>query len=140
MGTHPLALGAGVQYLPLATETWLRVSMPLLNSELEGYICSPSRLRALSDQELVAALRSGCNDALAVLFERHNALVFERAHAILQDDCLAEEIVREVFLDVCRKVSQLDPAENFQLRLLRYANWRIINRKEGSARNGTERT
>jgi hypothetical protein len=114
--------------------------MPLLNSELESYICSPSRLRALNDQELVVALRSGCNDALAVLFERHSALVFERAHVILQDDCLAEEIAREVFLDVCRTVNQFDPAENFQLRLLRYANWRIMNRKEGSARNGTERT
>lgn len=49
--------------------------MSLLNSELESLLCSPSRLRTLDDGHLVAALRSGCNDALAVLFERHSPAV-----------------------------------------------------------------
>lgn len=33
--------------------------MPLSNSELAGLLCSPSRLRALDDEDLLAALRSG---------------------------------------------------------------------------------
>ncbi len=49
--------------------------MPLSDDELAASLCFPSRLRALTDEDLMAALRMGCNDALAVLFERHSALV-----------------------------------------------------------------
>jgi hypothetical protein len=103
--------------------------MSLLNSELESFLCSPSRLRALNDEDLVAALRSGSNDALAVLFERHSPVVLQRTRAILQDDIVAEEIVREVFLCVFRSVKQFEPcSENIQLRLLQYAYPRIMRR------------
>ena len=37
--------------------------MSLTNDELTALVCSPSRLRALTDAELMNALRSGCNDA-----------------------------------------------------------------------------
>ena len=53
--------------------------MSLSVSDLEVLLCSPCRLRALTDAELMDALRSGCNDALATLFERHSALVFQTA-------------------------------------------------------------
>ena len=53
--------------------------MSLTNDELAALVCSPCRLRALTDAELMDALRSGCNDALATLFERHSALVFQIA-------------------------------------------------------------
>jgi DNA-directed RNA polymerase specialized sigma24 family protein len=103
--------------------------MSLLNRELEGFLCSPSRLRALNDEDLVVALRSGCNDALAVLFERHSPVVLQRTHAILQDDAAAEEVVREVFLDVFRTVKQFNcHSANFQLRLLQCAYPRIMSR------------
>lgn len=105
--------------------------MPLSNSELEGLLRSPSRLRMLTDEDLMVALRSGCNDALAVLFERHSALVLRRVRAIVQDDSAAEDIVREVFLDAFRAVNQFDPHRgNFQLRLLHYAYQRIINQRK----------
>ncbi|MGA7794077.1 MAG: helix-turn-helix domain-containing protein [Candidatus Acidiferrales bacterium] len=101
--------------------------MSLLNSELEGFLCSPSRLRALNDEDLVVALRSGCNDALAILFERHSALVLQRVRAILQDDSAADEIVRKVFLDFYRTVNQFSPsAVHLQARLLRCAYPRIM--------------
>jgi hypothetical protein len=78
--------------------------MSLLNSELKGLLCSPARLRTLDDQDLVAALRSGCNDALAVLFERHSPAVLRRIRAILRDNTAADEIVHEVFLDFYQRV------------------------------------
>jgi DNA-binding XRE family transcriptional regulator len=101
--------------------------MSLLNSELETLICSPSRLQTLDDEDLVAALRSGCNDALAVLFERHSPAVLQRIRAILRDDTAADEIVREAFLDFCRAVNRLTPdVGEFQVRLLQCAYPRIM--------------
>src|SRR5260370_40004376 len=95
--------------------------MSLSKSELESLLCSPSRFRTLTDEGLIAALRSGCNDALAVLFERHSAAVLRRARVIFQDDSTAEDVVREVFLDAFRAVNQfnLDSA-SFRISLLKY--------------------
>ena len=101
--------------------------MSLLDSELEGLLCSPSRLRNLDDRDLVAALRSGCNDALAVLFERHSPAVLKRVRAILLDDTAADEIVHEVFLDFYQRVKSpyVGPV---QVRLLQCAYLRIVGR------------
>jgi RNA polymerase sigma-70 factor, ECF subfamily len=71
--------------------------MPFSDGDLEALLCSPCRLRALTDAELMDALRSGCNDALATLFERHSALVFQAARGSLCSDGEAEAIVRRVF-------------------------------------------
>ena len=71
--------------------------MSLTKDELAALVCSPSRLRTLTDAELMDALRSGCNDALATLFERHSALVFRIARGRLCTDGEAEAAVRRVF-------------------------------------------
>jgi DNA-directed RNA polymerase specialized sigma24 family protein len=71
--------------------------MSLSNSDLEILLCSPCQLRALTDAELMDALRSGCNDALATLFERHSALVFQIARGSLCSDGEAEATVRLIF-------------------------------------------
>ncbi|MGH9566849.1 MAG: sigma factor, partial [Candidatus Angelobacter sp.] len=64
------------------------------------------RLRTLGDIELVVALRYGCEDALAVLFERHSALVFHIARTIVKDEWEAEETVQQVFFDLFRAIGQ----------------------------------
>jgi len=105
--------------------------MLLSTNGLEEFIYCPSRLRVLNDEDLVAALRTGCNDALAVLFERHGALVLRRARAILQDDSAAEDIVREVFMDAFLAVNQFNPSGgNVQLKLLQYAYARIMKQRK----------
>jgi DNA-directed RNA polymerase specialized sigma24 family protein len=71
--------------------------MSLTNDELAALACSPCRLRAFTDAELMDALCSGCNDALATLFERHSALVFQIARGRLCTDAEAEATVRRVF-------------------------------------------
>lgn len=102
-----------------------------LDRDLASLVCSPSLLRTFSDTDLMDALRRGCNDALAVLFERHSALVFRIARAILRDDGEAEETVQRVFLDVFRAVNQFNPARgSFKTWLLQYAYHRTINRRE----------
>ena len=105
--------------------------MSLSDDELAALFLSPSRLQTLTDEELMAALRMGCNDALAVLFERHSALVFRIARAILHDDGEAEETVQRVFLDVFRAVNQFNPDRgSFKTWLLQYAYHRSINRRQ----------
>lgn len=102
-----------------------------LDRDLASLICSPSLLRTFSDTDLMDVLRRGCNDALAVLFERHSALVFRIARAILRDDGEAEETVQRVFLDVFRAANQFNPARgSFKTWLLQYAYHRTINRRE----------
>jgi RNA polymerase sigma-70 factor (ECF subfamily) len=109
----------------------LGILMPLSDEELAAVFLSPSRLRTLTDEDLMAALRMGCNDALAVLFERHSALVFRIARAILHDDGEAEETVQRVFLDVFKAVSQFNPDRGtFKTWLLQYAYHRSINRRQ----------
>lgn len=105
--------------------------MPLSDDELAAALLSPTRLRCLTDEDLMRALRIGCNDALAVLFERHSALVFRIARAILRDDGEAEETVQRVFLDVFKAVSQFNPDRgSFKTWLLQYAYHRSINRRQ----------
>lgn len=104
--------------------------MSLSNEELAALLYSPSRLRTLTDVDLMAALRMGCNDALAVLFERHSALVFRVADAILHDEAEAEEAVHRVFLDVFQAVNRFNPERGtFKRWLLRQAYRRSFERR-----------
>jgi RNA polymerase sigma-70 factor, ECF subfamily len=105
--------------------------MPLSDEKLAAAFLSPSRLRTLTDEDLMAALSVGCNDALAVLFERHSPLVFRIARSILRDDGEAEETVQKVFLDIFRAASQFHPDRGaFKTWLLQYAYHRSIDRRQ----------
>jgi RNA polymerase sigma-70 factor, ECF subfamily len=89
------------------------------------------RLRSLGDVELVAALRDGHDDALAVLFERHGALVFHIAKNIVKDDWEAEETVQQVFFDLYRAIQQFNPERgSFRTWVLQFAYHRSINRRQ----------
>src|SRR5258708_39691825 len=102
----------------------------LTNDELMALACSPSRLRALADANLMTVLCAGCNDALAVLFERHSPLVFRTARVILRDDGEAEETVQRVFLDIFQAKSQFNSKRGtFTTWLLQYAYHRSFDRR-----------
>ena len=95
--------------------------MSLTNDELTALVCSPSRLRTLTDAELMNALRSGCNDALAVLFERHSDWVVETAREKLRNDAEVEATVGRVFADIFRAKDDFNSErENFTHWLLKY--------------------
>lgn len=101
-----------------------------LDRDLASLICSPSRLRTLTDADLMEALCAGCNDALAVLFERHSALVFHTARAILRDEGEAEETVQRVFLDIFRAAKRFNSSRGtFTTWLLQYAYHRSFDRR-----------
>jgi RNA polymerase sigma-70 factor, ECF subfamily len=105
-----------------------------VNGEQDKGPCTeytPPRLRLLGDVELVAALQDGCNDALAVLFERYSPLVFHIARSIIRDDGEAEEAVQQVFFDLFRAIAQFRAEKgSFKSWLLQFAYHRSINRRE----------
>jgi len=88
-------------------------------------------LERLPDDELMASLRAGCHDALAILFKRYHRLVFSIALRIVRDRGEAEDVTQNVFLEIFRSVTQFDPLRGTtKVWLLQYAYSRAINRRE----------
>ncbi len=92
---------------------------------------SLAQLERLTDDQLMAELKAGHNDALAVLFDRYHRLVFSIAQKIVRDPGEAEDVMQNVFLDIFRAAAQFDPAKgSTKVWLLQYAYHRAISRKQ----------
>jgi RNA polymerase sigma-70 factor, ECF subfamily len=90
-----------------------------------------AELKTLSDGELMALLQAGCNDALAVLFDRYHRLVLSIALKVVRDSGEAEDVMQSVFLEIFRSVAQFDPAKGTtKMWILQYAYHRAINRRQ----------
>ena len=90
-----------------------------------------AELKLLSDDQLMAQLQAGVNDALAVLFERYHRLVFAIALKIVRDRGEAEDVTQNVFLEIYSSVAQFDPGKGtLKVWLLQYAYHRAFNRKQ----------
>ena len=85
----------------------------------------------LSDEVLMAHLKAGHHDALAVLFDRYHRLVLKIALRILKDPAEAEDLMQAVFLEIFRCVAQFDPAKGTtKMWILQYAYHRSFNRRK----------
>lgn len=92
---------------------------------------SLAELKRSTDNQLMVQLRNGVNDALAVLFERYQRLVFSIALKIVRDRGEAEDVTQNVFLEIYRSVAQFDPAKGtLKVWLLQFAYHRALNRKQ----------
>jgi RNA polymerase sigma-70 factor (ECF subfamily) len=90
-----------------------------------------AQLERLSDEQLMACLKEGQSDALAVLFDRYQKLVLSIALKIVRDPGEAEDVTQTVFLDIYRAVAQFDPSKgNTKVWLMQYAYHRAINRRQ----------
>jgi len=96
-----------------------------------------AKLKDMNDGELMAYLQAGCNDALAVLFNRYHRLVLSIALKIIHDPGEAEDVMQTVFLEIFRSAAQFDPAKgSTKVWILQYAYHRAINRRQHlNARN-----
>ena len=106
-----------------------------MDSFFPSALASPSPsyddLARLGDDQLMATLQTGCEDALALLFDRYHRLVFSIALKIVRDRGEAEDVTQNVFLDIFRAVAQFDPAKgSTKVWLLQYAYHRAISRKQ----------
>ena len=113
--------------------------VPPTEGPFTGPMQPPSfaKLKDLNDGELMAHLQAGCNDALAVLFNRYHRLVLSIALKIIHDPGEAEDVMQTVFLEIFRSAAQFDPAKgSTKVWMLQYAYHRAINRRQHlNARN-----
>lgn len=61
-----------------------------------------------TDQELLTDLRNGDNDAFEALYHRYFVSLCKYAYKKLQDECVVEELVQDVFVDLWKKRTTLD--------------------------------
>jgi RNA polymerase sigma-70 factor, ECF subfamily len=88
-------------------------------------------LRLLPDETVMAHLRMGHDDALAVLFDRYHRLVFHVALKILRDSGEAEDVMQNVFLEIYKVAGQFDPARGTtKVWVLQYAYHRSMNKRQ----------
>ncbi len=91
---------------------------------------SDSDLSNLSDEKLMEFLKSGCHEALTVLFDRYHLLVFSIAVRIVRDPGEAEEVVQIVFLDIFRTAANFDARKGILKGwLLQFAHHGALHRK-----------
>jgi RNA polymerase sigma-70 factor, ECF subfamily len=102
----------------------------LVNSGTDSGAVQPlTELRLLTDDQLMLRLQEGVNDALAVLFERYQRLVFSIALKIVRDRGEAEDVTQNVFLEIYRSVAQFDPQKGtLKIWLLQFAYHRSFSR------------
>lgn len=80
-----------------------------------------------TDDELIADLAGGRQEALGPLYARYAPTIFRIAEHSL-DRATAEEIVQEVFLAVWRSAATFDPRQGaFRPWLFQLAHWKILN-------------
>ena len=89
-----------------------------------------ARLARLSDEEVMAHIQAGHDDAMAVLFDRYHRLVVSVAFKILRDLGEAEDITQVVFLEIYKASAQFDPSRGTtKVWLMQYAYHRSMNRR-----------
>lgn len=87
-------------------------------------------LRTLSDEELMAHLQAGHHDALVVIVDRYQRLVWSVAQKIIHDEGEAEDVVQVVFLEFFQKMELFNPSRGtLKVWLLQMAYTRSINRR-----------
>jgi RNA polymerase sigma-70 factor (ECF subfamily) len=107
------------------------VLCPAIDSKSGAARPSLAELRRSTDDQLMVQLAGGVDDALAVLFERYQRLVFSIALKIVRDRGEAEDVTQNVFLEIYRSVAQFDPAKGtLKVWLLQFAYHRAFNRKK----------
>lgn len=80
-----------------------------------------------TDEELIARVASGSQEALGRLYSRYARLIFNLAARTLER-AAAEEIMQEVFLVVWRRASLFDPRRGtFRSWALQIAHFRVLN-------------
>ena len=68
----------------------------------------PAETAALTDAQLVSALRSGDDAAFKMLLERYHTSMVQVAHSFVRDPAVADDIVRAAWLDALARLAAFD--------------------------------
>jgi len=88
------------------------------------------QLNGLPDEQVLARLKEGDGDALAVLFRRYQRLVFSIAMKVLRDLGEAEDMTQTVFMEIYREIAAYDPTRGTpKIWILKIAYHLSLNRR-----------
>lgn len=101
------------------------------DAALRAHAVAPDLWMA-GDSSLVAALVSGDREALAEIYERHSAAVYDVAHALV-GEALATSVVQRTFLELWLEPDGFDPSETLRSHLSKKAHLAAVGRRRGDA-------
>jgi RNA polymerase sigma-70 factor (ECF subfamily) len=90
-------------------------------------ILSRDVIHETTDESLVALIAQGDKRALQTLYGRHNVRVYRFALRFLNDECMAEDMVSEVFLDVWRQAERFEGRSKVSTWLLAMARNKALS-------------
>jgi RNA polymerase sigma-70 factor (ECF subfamily) len=88
-------------------------------------------LGKLPDDELMALLKSGEQEALSHLFDRYHRLILRIATKIIRDRGESEDVMQEVFFEVYRAIDRFDPAKGSAKNwIIQFAYHKSLHRRK----------
>lgn len=88
------------------------------------------RLEDLPDQDLMAQLKRGDQDALTHLFDRYHRLVLSVGLRMLRDPAEAEDLMQETFFEIYRRADKFDPSKgSAKAWIVQFAYNKGLNRR-----------
>ncbi len=114
-----------------------RLSGPIVSTEDSRKVfiseireMADSHFTALSDSDLIEHLKGGSRQALGILFLRYRRLVLTVSLRILRNNGEAEDVVQDVFLEICKKAAAFDSGRgSVKMWILQYAYSRSLDRR-----------
>src|SRR5438045_2505711 len=114
-----------------------RLSGPIVSTEDSRKVfiseireMADSHFTALSDSDLIGHRKGGLRQALGILFLRYRRLVLTVSLRILRNNGEAEDVVQDVFLEICKKAAAFDSARgSVKMWILQYAYSRSLDRR-----------
>ena len=91
---------------------------------------------ALTDEEVVARVRSGDQPLFEIVMRRYNQRLFRAARAILRDDADAEDAVQQAYIAAYRHLDQFAGTARFATWLTRIAIREALGRLRTRKRRG----
>src|SRR6267143_1797862 len=99
--------------------------------QLRAPDAASTQLDSRSDAELIELFKNGSKEAMDVLYSRYRRLVLSTTLKILRNHAEAEDIVQDVFLEICKRAELFDPARGrVRLFILQYAYSRSLDRRK----------
>src|SRR5262249_60064960 len=97
-------------------------------------VCWPSGTAPGSDEALLAQIAGGDRLAMRNLYLRHERRVFRFVQRMLNDRCLAEDVMSEVFFEVWKKAEHFEGRSSVSTWLLGVARHKALTAAAAKAR------
>jgi RNA polymerase sigma-70 factor (ECF subfamily) len=87
----------------------------------------PGLVGAANDKVLIAAIAAGDDDAMRILFNRHQVGIFRFAIRLVGDAALAEDVVSETFIEVWRQAGRFEGRSEVGTWIMSIARFKALS-------------